>query len=139
MTNELSQLRLTAMRLLYLLTAIGVGYPAWSSIINAAEHWNKLEGVAYSFWAAFTALALLGVRFPVKMLPLLLLQLFYKLVWFSAVAYPLWAAGQINPMTDGMVRIFGLAVLFDLIIIPWPYVVRTYIVSLFNPSAPDQA
>ncbi len=139
MTDGLSQVRLYAMRLVYLLIAIGLGSGAWSTIIDPGANLNRLDGVAYSFWAAFSALALLGVRFPIQMLPLLLLQLFYKLIWFTAVAYPLWSSGELNPMTDRMVRIFGLAVFFDLIVIPWPWVFKHYIASIFSAKAADLA
>ena len=38
------------------------------------------------------------------MVPLLLLQLFYKSVWLIAVAPPLWWAGQ----STGMVKMFAM-------------------------------
>lgn len=125
------------MRLIYLLTGVGVGYSSWSAIINAGPDWDPVQGVAYSFWAGFSALAFLGVRFPVKMLPLLLLQFFYKLIWLVGVAYPLWSAGKLNPMTSGMFKLFALVVLIDLIVIPWPYVFKHFIANVFSGKAAD--
>lgn len=139
MTHGLSKIRLYSMRFLYLLTGVGVGIPAWSTVINRGANWDPLHGIAFSFWAAFSALALLGVRFPLKMLPLLLLQLFYKLIWLIGVAYPLWSVGKLDPMTDELFRACALAAVADLIIIPWPYVFRNYIVSAFSLKAADQA
>ncbi len=138
MTQRLSKVRLYSMRFLYLLIVVVLGLPAWSTIINKGANWDPLHGVAFSFWAGLSALALLGVRFPVKMLPLLLLQFSYKLIWLIGVAYPLWSAGKLNPMTDELFKACGLGVLLDLIIIPWPYVFKSYIMSVFSLKAADQ-
>ncbi len=80
------------MRSLYMLTGLVLGIDVWPAMINRAKLWDPLHGVAFSFWAAFSILMLFGVRFPVRMLPLMLLQLFYKLTWLIGVGYPLWSA-----------------------------------------------
>jgi hypothetical protein len=56
-----------------------------------------------SFWAALVTLSGLGLRYPLKMLPLLFMQLFYKSVWLIAVAFPLGAAARSLDLTNGMV------------------------------------
>jgi hypothetical protein len=62
MPDEVSRLRLYLMRSLYLLTFVGVGYSAWPEIINHEAAWDPLHGVAFSFWAAYSALMGLGLR-----------------------------------------------------------------------------
>jgi hypothetical protein len=57
------------------------------------------------------------------MLPLLLLQLLYKSIWLIAVYLPLRSAGQ---STD-LIKAMGIGVVVDLIVIPWPYVLATYV------------
>jgi len=64
-----------------------------------------------------------GLRYPLKMLPLLLLQLFYKLVWLTAVALPMWSTLRSTDLTHAMV----IGVVVDLIGIPWPYVLTDYV------------
>lgn len=64
-----------------------------------------------------------GLRYPLQMLPLLLLQLFYKLIWLSAIALPLWSAGR----STGMTKSFVIPVVVDLIVIPWGYVLANYV------------
>jgi hypothetical protein len=75
-----------------------------------------------SFWAALATLCALGIRYPLKMLPLLFIQLLYKSIWMTAVALPLWSSYRSN----GYVRDMVLGIALDLIAIPWPYVVATY-------------
>lgn len=52
-----------------------------------------------SFLGALTALSLLGVRHPVRMLPLLLFELAWKLLWALAVWLPLWLAHGVDAQT----------------------------------------
>ncbi len=123
MSEETSMFRLYLMRLLYLLNFALLGLDVWPGIINHKGAWDPLHGVAFSFWSALSALSGLGVRYPLRMLALLLLQLFYKSVWLLAVALPLWSAGQSTDLTKVMVG----GVVVDLIVIPWPYVLANYV------------
>jgi hypothetical protein len=60
------------------------------------------------------------------MLPLLFLQVAYKIVWFLAVAHPLWSAGQWDAEAAGMAKSFAIPVVLDLLVIPWRYVLAHY-------------
>ncbi|HEX9671289.1 MAG TPA: hypothetical protein VGC93_17610 [Thermoanaerobaculia bacterium] len=127
MADEVSTLRLYLMRSLYFLTFVGVGMDVWPALINHGKPWDPMHGVAFSFWAAYSALMGLGIRYPLAMLPLLILQLFYKSVWLLAVALPLSSAGQLDPIASGLTKGFVGAVVADLIVIPWPYVLAHYV------------
>ena len=72
MYEETSTFRLYLMRLLYLLNFVLLGSSVWPAIFNHAGEWDPVKGVAFSFWAALSALSVLGLRYPLKMLPLLL-------------------------------------------------------------------
>jgi hypothetical protein len=61
------------------------------------------------------------------MLPLLLLQLFYKLVWLLAVALPLWSTGEWDATATEFTTSFVIAVVLDVVVIPWGYVLRHYV------------
>jgi hypothetical protein len=123
MSEETSTFRLYLMRLLYLLNFVLLGLDVWPGIINHVGAWDPVRGVAFSFWAALSALSGLGLRYPIKMLPLLLLQLFYKWVWLIAVALPMWSAVRSTDLNKAMV----IGVVLDLIVIPWPYVLATFV------------
>jgi hypothetical protein len=121
--QRVSTLRLYVMRLMYLLNFALLGSDAWPEIIHHGGVWDPLKGVAWSFWAALSALSGLGLRYPLKMLPLLLIQLAYKSIWLVAVALPLRSVGQSSNLTS----IFLIGVTFDLIAIPWPYAFAQYV------------
>lgn len=80
-----STFRLYVMRLLYLLNFVLLGSDVWPRLITHEGTWDPLPGVAFSFWAALSALSGLGLRYPLKMVPLLLLQLLYKWIWLIAL------------------------------------------------------
>jgi hypothetical protein len=111
------------MRLLYLLNFVLLGLDVWPAIISHKGLWDPLHGVAFSFWAALSALSGLGLRYPLRMLPLLLLQLFYKAVWLLAVALPMWSVVRSTDLTRAML----IGVVMDLVCIPWPYVLANHV------------
>jgi hypothetical protein len=118
--NDLSTLSL--MRIVYLLNFLLLGLDVWPSIVRHVGAWEPMRGVAFSFWAALATLSGLGLRYPVKMLPLLLLQFLYKLIWLFAVAVPNWSAVRATDLFNAM----ALGILVDLIAIPWPHVLATF-------------
>jgi hypothetical protein len=123
MSEETSMFRLYLMKLLYLLNFVMLGLQVWPPIINHVGAWDPVKGVAFSFWAALSALSGLGLRYPLKMLPLLLLQLLYKSIWVIAVALPLWSAFRSIELT----KVMAMGAVVDLIVIPWPYVLANYV------------
>ncbi len=138
MSRELSKMRLYVMRFYYLL-GILLAIDVWPRIIRPGTLWDPLQGVAYSFWAALSILLLFGARFPLRMLPLLLLQLFYKVVWLIGVAYPLWSAGHLDPANSGLFKACAIGAALDLIVIPWPHVFENYIKAIFKREAEPNA
>jgi hypothetical protein len=123
-----SKFRIYLLRFFYLLIVVFLGIETWSEILTHKELWQSLPGVAYSFWGAFTILAVLGLLRPLQMVPLLLIQFLYKLIWLIIVAYPLWTSNQLlGSSADGMTNLFIRSIVVDILVIPWPYVFRNYI------------
>jgi hypothetical protein len=83
--------------------------------------------MAWCVWTAFTTLAVLGIFRPIKMLPILLPEVFYKVLWLIVVAYPLWSAGTLaSSSANDMASAFSW-VLLPIVAVPWGYVIRNYI------------
>jgi hypothetical protein len=123
--DDVSTVRLYVMRVLYLLLVVMLGSDVWPVLVHPSKPLGPLEGVAYSFWAALSTLGILGIRYPLKMLPLLVLQFLYKAVWLLAVALPLRSAGISTG--GGLTTAMVVGVVVDLLVIPWPYVIGNYV------------
>lgn len=124
--DGVSTARLYLLRALYLLNFGLVGFSVWPHLIGPSEPMPLMEGVAFSFYAALSTLSLLGLRYPLKMVPLLFVQLFYKSAWLLAVAIPLSARGPLPADVAGAVKPFVLGAVLDIVVIPWSYVVANY-------------
>ena len=78
------------LRLGYALVFAFVGYTSWTRIINHQGAWDSVQAAALSMWASQSLLSMIGVFHPLKMLPLVLFEISYKLIWLVVVAWPLW-------------------------------------------------
>jgi hypothetical protein len=67
-----------------------------------------VAGVAYSACVAFGILSILGLRSPMKFVPVLLLQFAYKVVWFTAVIALRAVTGALPSFGFTMIAIFAL-------------------------------
>jgi hypothetical protein len=130
----LSSLRLWVMRVPYFFTGVLFTFTAWTSLLNYWGEFEATEGVAYAFWGVLSLLALFGLRFPVKMLPLLLLQFGYKLLWIAAVGYPLMSRGELDAGAQELFQANLYGVIIDTVAIPWLFVFKTYFLRAFTGS-----
>ena len=127
-TPQVSVLRLHALRAGYLLLAVGLGLTIWPGIIHHDKPWELMEGVVNCMLGALGALAVLGLRYPLRMLPLLLFEVAWKSIWLIVVALPLWPAHKMDAETWETARACLMVVIFP-VVIPWPYVLATYVMA----------
>jgi hypothetical protein len=120
--GDVSIRRLHVLRLLFALNFLYLGAFVWSELLTHADPWDPVRGVAYSFWAALSLLSGLGVRYPLKMLPVLLMQLVYKSIWLLAIYLPTGSDGGSGLLTVMLGGIIG-----DVIVIPWSHVLDAYV------------
>lgn len=123
---EVGLVRLYMLRAMYLLMAVGLALTIWPAIIGHAPDWPLWNGVGCALLGAIGLLAWVGLRHPRRMLPLLFVELAWKIIWLLAVALPLWRAGLLDARTAETVRDCLLAILIP-IVIPWPYVWRHFV------------
>jgi hypothetical protein len=119
-----------ALRVLFSLMFVFVGFDAWSYILGHHGPWDHVQACAWCMFAAYSALSLLGVFYPLKMIPIVMFTIIYKALWLAVVAYPLWSEGRLaGSPAEGMARVFIWEPI-AIIAVPWTYVVRTYIPRL---------
>lgn len=124
--NEVSLLRLYLLRAMYLLIVVGLGNLIWPEVLNRHVAWELNEGVVACMLAGFSLMALLGLRYPLQMLPVLFWEMTWKLIWLFNEALPKY----LNGTMDEHFAHYAFQICFVVIIpfvIPWGYVFDHYI------------
>ena len=114
------------LRLLYVLMFFWLGKITWAHILTHQGPWEPVNAVAWCVWTAFATLAGLGIIRPLKMLPIVLLEIFYKMLWLILVAYPLWSKGTLAGSSAEEITSQFLWVILPLVAVPWGYVFENY-------------
>ena len=76
-------------------------------------------GIAGSLYLAFGLLSILGLRSPLKFVPILMVQLCYKSIWFIGIILPLLITGRLPSYVTPMMLIVATYIIGDLIAIPF--------------------
>jgi len=114
------------LRLVFVLMFFGLGKDTWTHILTHQGSWDPADAVAWCVWTAFATLAGLGIIRPIKMLPILLLEIFYKVLWLLVVAYPLWSKGELAGSAAAGTTAAFLWVILPIVAVPWGFVFVNY-------------
>jgi hypothetical protein len=117
--------RRNLLRVGYLVIAAGLAVTRWPLLVDHGA-WGLKAGTIECMLVALSVLALLGLRHPVRMLPLLLFEVTWKLTWLAVVALPRWRHGTLV----GAAREQTNAVLWVVIIVavvPWRHLLTQYL------------
>lgn len=127
--HEVSTFRLYLLRATYLLLVVGLTFDQWIPLLRHPDTWGLMRGVVASMLAAVSLLALLGLRYPLAMLPLLFFELVWKVVWLLAIALPLWRGKGLDENFVGTAFSCAMGLVVFPVAIPWGYVWKHYVVK----------
>jgi hypothetical protein len=122
--QEVSLARIYVLRATYLLLVIGLGGMIVPDVVS---HPVISRGVIPSLLGAVWVLALVGLRYPLELLPLLMFEFAWKSIWMVAYGFPQWSTGQMPPTFAEDSFNIGLGVILMPLVIPWGYVYRHYV------------
>ena len=105
---------------------MGLAIVKWPVLIQNAPSLPVMDGVVACLLTAMSLLTFLGLRYPVRMLPILLFEVTWKVIWIAAVAVPHLVSGD---MTAAMREVlFNCSfVVIIIAVIPWRYSWRRYV------------
>ena len=116
-------------KLMYILTIVvagvsGLGVILFPSVMSQSmpKQDPVVFGITGSVYLAFAILSILGLRSPLKFVPVLLLQLCYKVIWFIGVILPFLFSGPFPMYAIPLVIMWAIFIIGDLIAIPFSYV-----------------
>ena len=113
-----SLMRLSLLRFCYALLPFGLGMQIFPRLFSVTASAPFYEGVVDVVLAALALLSVIGLIAPVRMLPILVFEVVWKLLWFAAVLLPRGLAGDLDETIIANLLPMGLVLPF-IFIIPW--------------------
>jgi hypothetical protein len=121
--REVSLARLYVIRAAALLGVWGL----FETVQTLVDHAPLDRGVHKALIGGLWVMALFAIRYPLKMIPILLFEMTWKTVWLLAFGLPQWWSGIGSPRLNEDLWSIGAFPLVCAIVIPWGYVWRYYV------------
>jgi hypothetical protein len=123
--------QLNLLRVGYLVMAVGLAVYKWP-LLFTGKQWGLAEGTVECMLIAMSILALVGVRYPRRMLPLLLFEVAWKLLWLGVIALPQWLDNRLDAATrDQLGEVLWVVIIIA--VIPWRRVLARYVTAPGEP------
>jgi hypothetical protein len=131
--TSLPTYRLNIMRIGYALMAVGLAATKWPLFVQGTvPSLPVFEGVVAALLTAMSLLAILGLRYPVQMLPLLIFESTWKLIWLAAVAVPHLISGDMSQQMSSV--LFSVSVVAVILAVtPWDFAWKRYVKAPGDP------
>jgi len=123
--NEVSLARLYVIRLTALLAIYGL----FRTVVTLVDHAPSDRGVHKALISGLWVMGFFALRYPLKMVPVLLFELVWKTVWLLAFGLPQWWSGAGSPRLREDLWSIGAFPIVCVLVIPWNYVRRQYVTS----------
>src|ERR1043165_665056 len=123
--HEVSLARLYQLRAVYLFFAVD-GFLVTLPLLLAHSPGERalFLGVKGGLWV----MGLIGLRYPLGMLPVLLFELWWKMVWLAFIGLPQYFTGTGSPRLNEDLFAAGLLpLLLPPFLLPWGYVWRHFV------------
>ena len=126
--GDVSLFRLYTLRVAYFIMSAGLGVFIWPNVIHHTNEFGATHGIRVALLAGLGLTAALGLRYPLKMLPILLFEVTWKAIYLIAFALPLWSAHPIDDATAEDIKAVLMVVIL-VPLIPWRYVFAHYLLE----------
>jgi hypothetical protein len=94
--SEVSTFRLYLLRAMYVFTVVGLAIEKLPALLHPASL-SPGDSVILSVLGATALLAVVGIRYPIKMLPLLFFEFVWKSIWILVLGLPQLLSGRLDP------------------------------------------
>ena len=134
--SDVSTFRLYVLRAMYVFTVVGLAIEKLPALLHPANL-SPGDSVILTVLGATALLAVVGIRYPIKMLPLLFFELVWKSIWMLVFGLPRVLSGGLDPSVS-----FGgtetlIACLVGIVLVPlampWGYVWKQYVKAPGDP------
>ncbi|MBC7375848.1 MAG: hypothetical protein H7346_00225 [Burkholderiaceae bacterium] len=118
--------RLNLLRAFYLLITVGLAVTWGPGMLGHTDSWAQRQGVLGSLMIAVSVVCLLGLRYPLQMLPLLIWELTWKTIWILVIGCPLWLNDAVTPSVAENFFACLMGVVLTPLVLPWRYIAHRY-------------
>ena len=131
--HDVSVTRLNVLRAMYLFIAVGLGLTVWPSILAPTDINAGPGSVIRALLGALALLCVLGLRYPLQMIPILLFELLWKLIWVVASAVPMWQKLGLDNYATETLFACAMGLVLVPLSLPWGYVYKQYFKTPGSP------
>jgi len=121
--QEVSLARLYVMRAVGLLGIYGL----LPMVARLVDHSPTERGMLIAMVSGLWVMAFFVIRYPLKLVPLFLFEIIWKLLWLIFFGLPQWWTGVGSPRLGEDLWSIGAFPLVCALVIPWGYVWRHYV------------
>ena len=119
--------RLNLLRAFYLLVAVGLTVSFGPVMLQHSDLWAQRKGETGALMSAVAIVCLLGLRYPLQLLPLLIFELVWKTIWLLAIGAPLWLGSAMTPAVEATAFACLMGVVLTPLVLPWRYIKYHYV------------
>ena len=125
-----AKVRMNWLKGMYIYTIVlsggfGVGMIFMPEVVKSVFKWPVAEPIAFgivgSVYITFGILSIFGLRAPLKFVPVLLTELFYKSICLIGVMLPLLITGKFPVYAIPIAILFATFIIGNIIAIPFSY------------------
>lgn len=124
---EVSIFRLNLLRAMYLLVSVGLILSVWPDVFSSIGRASDSHTVVGAILVSFSLLALIGLRYPLKFLPILIFEFLWKLLWLLCFSVPAYLNESVDEYTVGTTFACAMGVILTPLVIPWRYAFNEYV------------
>ena len=122
--SEVSLLRLYVMRAMYLVLVVGIGMLVLPDLLS---HPTNANGVTSCLLFGVAVLSLIGIRYPLQMIPVFMFEFVWKTSWVLFFGLQKLSAGPLDATSAENLQGTLVGVVLMPLVIPWTYVWRHYV------------
>jgi hypothetical protein len=126
-TTQLPLWQVNLLRVGYLVMGAGLAIAKWPLLFTHGP-WELKDGTVECMLVAISLLALVGIRYPVRLLPVLLFEVAWKVTWLAVIALPLLLDDRLGGSTREQAGTV-LWVIIIIAVIPWRYVFAQFVTA----------
>ncbi len=123
----LSRGRVLALRVLFAFVTLGQMIFFWPQLLSHSSDWATRYGNTAAILCGMSVLTAVGIRHPIAMLPILLLEFVWKCLWLALIYLPLALAGQVSAATRQSFLEVTFGVILVGVMLPWGFILRKWL------------